>query len=80
MDVGIAILLEVTLLIDSYYRSTVGAGLSGDNELTTNGPVIASVGLMEVGPPIRADRKYTMILLRQEVSKFTPAHSTTSLD
>jgi hypothetical protein len=80
MDVGIAVLLEVTLLIDSYHGAAVRAGLSGDDELTTNSPVIASVGLTEVGPPIRADRKYTMILLRQEVSKFTPAHSTTSLD
>jgi len=80
VNMGIAVLLEVACLVDSYHRAAVGRGLSGDDELTTTSPVIASIGLTEVGPTPRTDRNYTMVLLRQEVSKFTPAHSVTSLD
>jgi len=80
MDVGIAVLLEVACLVDSYHGAAVRAGLSGDDELPTDSPVIASVSLVEIGPTPRTDRKYTMVLFRGQVSKFTPAHSATSLD
>jgi hypothetical protein len=81
VKVGIAIPLEVTDLVNSDDGATVGARLSGDDELFTNSPVITSIGLVEVGPPIRADRKYTMVLFWEQVGKFTPdSHSATSLD
>lgn len=80
VEMGIPILLQVALLVDSDEGSTVRGRFRRDDEGPANGPVIASVSLMEVGPPKRADRKYTVILLRKQVGEFTPAHSTTSFD
>ena len=80
VEMGIPILLEMMSLVDSDEGSTVGRRFRRDDEGPANSPVIASVSLMEVGPPIRADRKYTMILLREQIGEFTPAHSATSLD
>jgi len=80
VEMGVPILLEVTLLVDSDERPTVGGRFRRDDEGPANSPVITSVGLVEIGPPKRADRKYTVVLLRQEIGKFTPAHSATSLD
>jgi len=83
VEMGIPILLEVTLLVDSDEGSTVGGRFRRDDEGPTDSPVIASVSLMEVGPPIRADCQDAMILLREQVSELGPdgsSHSTTSLD
>jgi len=46
VDMSVAVLLEVMLLVYCYDGATVGAGLSGDDELTTNSPVITSIGLV----------------------------------
>lgn len=83
VEMGIPILLEMMSLVDSDEGSTVGRRFRRDDEGPANSPVIASVSLMEVGPPKRADRNYTMILLRQEISELGPdgsSHSATSLD
>ena len=75
---GIPMFLEVACLVDSYHRAVVGRRFRRDDELPTDSPVIASVGLTEIGPTPRTDRNYTMVMVIGEVGKFTPAHSDTS--
>jgi hypothetical protein len=45
VNMGIAIVTEDLLLIDSYHGAVVGAGLTGDDKLTTSSPVITSIRL-----------------------------------